>query len=173
MSKNAEKKDTYRLYDRQTKTWFEVTPEQYAEIDRWRTNLRKREQYHHRCMCTRNKWWLCDGMCLDCQFHAAGNILSLDAVQEDEQGEEFSLLDTIADKSLDLSGLPDSMLAKQILKEIEELMPEALKIGSFRLQGMTDEAIAREIGISRTTYRSRIDKVRKVLRKKYGNDFDF
>lgn len=49
-----------RIYDKQTKTWFEVSPEQYEEFDRWRTNLRKREQYHHRCMCPRSKWWLCD-----------------------------------------------------------------------------------------------------------------
>ena len=51
-----------RIYDKQTKTWFEVTPEQYAEFDQWRTNKRKREQYHGRCMCPRNKWWLCDGI---------------------------------------------------------------------------------------------------------------
>ena len=35
-----------RIYDKQTKTWFEVSTEQYEEFDRWRTNLRKREQYH-------------------------------------------------------------------------------------------------------------------------------
>ncbi len=67
-----------RIYDKQTKTWFEVSPEQYEEFDRWRTNLRKREQYHHRCMCPRSKWWLCDGMCQDCEFHAPGDTLSLD-----------------------------------------------------------------------------------------------
>lgn len=44
-----------RIYDKQTKAWFEVSPEQYKEFDRWRTNLRKREQYHHRCMCPRSK----------------------------------------------------------------------------------------------------------------------
>lgn len=25
-----------RIYDKQTKTWFEVSPEQYEEFDRWR-----------------------------------------------------------------------------------------------------------------------------------------
>lgn len=65
MLKNANQGKTYRIYDKQTKTWFEVTPDQYAEFDCWRTNLRKREQRHHCCMCPRNKWWLCDGMCHD------------------------------------------------------------------------------------------------------------
>ena len=39
------------IYDKQTRTWFEVTPEQFEEYDRWRTRIRKREQYHGRCMC--------------------------------------------------------------------------------------------------------------------------
>ena len=44
-----------RIYDKQTKTWFEVTPEQYKEFDTWRTNLRKREQYHHRLRVPRSR----------------------------------------------------------------------------------------------------------------------
>lgn len=86
-----------RIYDKQTKTWFEVSPEQYEEFDRWRTNLRKREQYHHRCMCPRSKWWLCDGMCQDCEFHAPGDTLSLDMPVANEEGDEVTLLDTLVD----------------------------------------------------------------------------
>ena len=82
-----------RIYDRQTKSWFEVTPEQYKEFDTWRTNLRKREQYHHRCMCPRSKWWLCDGMCDDCEYHAPGDILSLDMPTSSDDGDEVTLLD--------------------------------------------------------------------------------
>lgn len=51
-----------QIYDKQTRTWFKVTPEQFKEYDRWRTRIRKREQYHGRCMCPRSKWWLCDGI---------------------------------------------------------------------------------------------------------------
>lgn len=61
------KEKASRIYDKQTRTWFEVTPEQFEEYDRWRTRIRKREQYHKRCMCPRSKWWLCDGMCQDCE----------------------------------------------------------------------------------------------------------
>lgn len=56
------------IYDKQTRTWFEVTPEQFEEYDGWRTRIRKREHYHGRCMCPRSKWWLCDGMCQDCEY---------------------------------------------------------------------------------------------------------
>lgn len=47
-----------RIYDKATRTWYEVPEDQYREFDRWRTNLRKREQYWGRCFCPRGKWWL-------------------------------------------------------------------------------------------------------------------
>lgn len=34
------------IYDKQTRIWFDVTPEQFQEYDRWRTRIRKREQAH-------------------------------------------------------------------------------------------------------------------------------
>lgn len=58
-----------RIYDKTTRTWYEVSEDQYREFDRWRTNLRKREQYWGCCFCPRGKWWLCDGNCVDCKFH--------------------------------------------------------------------------------------------------------
>ena len=76
------------IYDKQTRTWFEVTPEQFKEYDRWRTRIRKREQYHGRCMCPRSKWWLCDGMCQDCEYRASGDAISLDAPVTNEDGDE-------------------------------------------------------------------------------------
>ena len=66
-----------RIYDKATRTWYEVPEDQYREFDRWRTNLRKREQYWGRCFCPRGKWWLCDGDCVDCEFHTR-NEVSLD-----------------------------------------------------------------------------------------------
>lgn len=89
---NTEK--TARIFDRQTKTWFEVTPEQY---DRWRTRIRKREQYHGHCMCPRSKWWLCDGMCQDCEYRASGDTIFLDAPVANEDGDEVTLADTLMD----------------------------------------------------------------------------
>lgn len=47
-----------RIYDKTTRTWYEVPEDQYREFDRWRTNLRKREQYWGCCFCPRGKWWL-------------------------------------------------------------------------------------------------------------------
>ena len=174
MSTYENQSKSNRIYDKQTKTWLEGTPEQFKEYDRWRTRVRKKEQYHHRCMCPRSKWWLCDGMCEDCEFRAAGDILSLDATSTNEEGDEISLLDGIASPESDLNDIIlDQILMQQLLKRLAELMPEASEIGQLRLQGLKDEAIADAIGVKRTTFRSRIEKARAALREEYGEDFLF
>lgn len=157
-----------RIFDKQTKSWFEVSPEEYKKFDTWRTNLRKREQYHGRCMCPRNKWWLCDGMCDDCEFHAAGDILSLDMPISNEDGDEISLMDTLVDPSpLIEDVICDKAELDQLFSRLQELMPEAIQIGQLRQEGKTDEAISEIIGIARTTFRSRLTKAKEQLAKEF------
>ena len=166
--------DNNRIFDKQTKTWFEVTPEEYKRYDKWRTKLRKREQYHGRCMCTRRKWWLCDGVCEDCEFHAPGDMLSLDETETNEDGEEVCMLDCFASPESVLNEIVlDQVLMKQLLKRLDELMPEAIEIGKLRQEGLSDEAIADIIGVKRTTFLSRLKKVKEILQEEYGEDFEF
>ena len=161
-----------RIYDKQTKTWFEVSPEQYDEFDRWRTNLRKREQYHGRCMCPRNKWWLCDGMCDDCEYHAAGDLLSLDMPTSNDDGDEVTLLDLLEDPSSSIVDvICDKAELDQLFDRLNDLMPEAVQIGMLRQQGLSDEAIAKVIGIKRTTFLSRLKKAKKQLATDYPDLF--
>lgn len=111
------------IYDKQTRTWFDVTPEQFQEYDRWRTRIRKREQAHGHCMCPRSKWWLCDGMCQDCEFHAAGDTISLDAPVANDDGDEVSLGDTLMDPdSLFDSILCDKAEMDMLFARLEELI---------------------------------------------------
>ena len=170
---NAEKqRQSKRIYDKQAKTWFEVTPEQYKEFDTWRTNLRKREQYHHRCMCPRNKWWLCDGMCDDCEFHAPGDILSLDMPTSNDDGDEVTLLDMLEDPAPSIEEvICDKAELDQLFDRLNELMPEAVQIGRLRQDGLSDEAIAELIGIKRTTFRSRLEKAKAQLSFEFPDRF--
>lgn len=168
MSKTDKQRKPYRIYDRGTRQWYEVTYEQYKEFDRWRTAKRKREQYHHRCMCPRNKWWLCDGMCEDCEFRAAGDTLSLDYELQNEGGESFTLLDTFADSSDSIEDIiSDKAELEQLFALLDEVMPEARQIGELRLKGRTDTEIAEVLGIKRTTFRSRIEKAKQLLRPNF------
>ena len=161
-----------RIYDKQTKTWFEVTPEQYKEFDTWRTNLRKREQYHHRCMCPRSKWWLCDGMCDDCEYHAPGDILSLDMPTSNDDGDEITLLDMLEDPTPSIEEvICDKAELDQLYERLNQLMPEAVEIGRLRQKGLTDAAIAKIVGIKRTTFRSRLEKAKAQLAAEYPDRF--
>lgn len=170
---NAEKqRQSKRIYDKQTKKWFEASPEQYKEFDNWRTNLRKREQYHGRCMCPRNKWWLCDGMCDDCEFHAHGDILSLDMPTSNDDGDEVTLLDMLEDPAPSIEEvICDKAELDQLFDRLNELMPEAVQIGKLRQEGLSDEAIAKIIGIKRTTFRSRLEKAKAQLAAEFPDRF--
>ena len=102
------KSKTYRIYDKTTKQWYEISEDQYREYDRWRTALRKRMQYRGECFCPRSKWWLCDGNCLDCEFHN-NTTVSLDDPLPDGEG-------TLADYVPD-----DAPLIEEVLSEKAEL----------------------------------------------------
>ena len=161
-----------RIYDKQTRTWFEVSPEQYKELDRWRTNLRKREQSHKRCMCPRSKWWLCDGMCQDCEFHAPGDTLSLDMPATNAEGDEVTLMDTLVDPAPSIEEIIcDTAELDQLFARLSELMPEAIEIGRLRQEGLSDQAIADIIGIKRTTFLSRLKKAKETLSEEFPDCF--
>mgnify|MGYP001122774993 CR=1 FL=1 len=58
-----------------------------------------------------------------------------------------------------------------LFKRLADMMPEAENIGKLRLQGLSDEAIAKKIGIPRTTFLSRIKAAKKQLEKEYPDFF--
>ena len=61
--------------------------------------------------------------------------------------------------------------AENVNRAVADLMPEAADIGKLRLQGISDEAIAKKIGIPRTTFLSRIKAAKKQLEKEYPDFF--
>ena len=153
-----------RIYDKTTKQWYEIPEDQYREYDRWRTALLKRMQYRGECFCPRSKWWLCDGNCLDCEFHNSTTV-SLDDPLPDGDG-------TLADYVPDGAPLIEEVLAEkaeldQLFARLQELMPEAKRIGELREEGLSDEAIADIIGIKRTTFLSRLKKAKEKLAKEF------
>lgn len=164
----------YRIYLKHTREWVEVSEEYYREHTRYYDAFRKRHQSHGQCVCPKNKFWLCDGDCYNCEFRRAGDMLSLDYTTENEDGDACSPLDSLADNSsLIEEVICDRIELQQLIKRLTELMPEALEIGRLREEGMPDEAIAEVIGIKRTTFRSRLEKARKQLSSEYPDRFNF
>ena len=81
-------------------------------------------------------------------------------------------MDTIADEGTAVSELiADRIVLEQLFKRLSDLMPEAETISELRMQGFSDDAIAKTIGIPRTTFLSRIKAAKKLLAKEYPDFF--
>ncbi|WP_283170000.1 phage tail protein [Curtanaerobium respiraculi] len=117
---------THRIYLKSTRQWAEVDEETYCPYIRECDATRKRMQYHGRCVCPKNRFWLCDTDCLNCEFRRAGNVLSLDQ-EITETGGEFSLLDTLEEPVPNIKDImADFYELSQLLHDLSEIMPKAL-----------------------------------------------
>ena len=163
INENQSKNNTRRIYIRSQRRWQEVPEEIYREHTRFHDTYRHRMQDRGLCCCPRNKWWVCDADCLTCEYRNADVIASLDS-PIGEEDDDLILMDTIANDSVAVSELAaDRIVLEQLFKRLADLMPEAADIGKLRMQGLSDEAIAKSIGIPRTTFLSRIKTARKQL----------
>lgn len=168
---NQRKNNTRRIYIRSQRRWREVPEDVYQEHIRFHDTYRHRMQDRGLCSCPRSKWWVCDSDCLTCEYRNADVIASLDAPIGEEE-DNLTLMDTIADDSVAVSELAvDRVVLQQLFKRLADLMPEATDIGRLRMQGLSDEAIAKKIGIPRTTFLSRIKAAKKLLAQEYPDFF--
>ena len=169
----TKQENTRKIYIRSTKTWMPVTEEVYREYYRsvWRT--RKAMQKAGQCLCRKPMLWVCDGDCATCEYHTAGNTISLDAPIQNPGGEEFSLKDTLEDSSSFADVLVDRLLLEQLLDELAERDPEGKRICELIMAGSSKTEIAdtlqREFGgdwyKSKAVYREKqvLDQLRKRI----------
>ena len=167
MQNNENQSEKNQLYSKAARQWFSVTKEQYEEYDRERTAFRKRMQDHGNCNCLRRKWWLCDMMCYDCEFHVNG-MLSLDAPEADEN---VCLTDIIPDNSPLLEDTQaDRDLLDRLITRLYELDPDAdaLLEQWQKDDKISDRAIARALNYPQRTFADRMKRLRTELRKIRG-----
>lgn len=161
-----------RVYIKSTRQWVEVSEEYYRDHARYYDAFRKRQQAHGKCVCPKNKFWLCDGDCHNCEFRRAGDQLSLDYSTENEDGDVCSPLDSLADTTPSVEEvIADKAELDELFARLSQLMPEATRIGNLRQEGLSDEAIAKVIGIKRTTFLSRLKKAKEQLAAEYPDRF--
>ena len=162
----------YCIYNKTTRQWTEVTDNIYRDHMRFHDAFRKRAQSHGQCVCPKNKFWLCDADCYTCEYQRAGDKLSLDFTTSNADGEAFSSLNESPSQDAAIDDIvTDIIILQQLLKRLDELMPEAAQIGELRLNGLSDGDIAKEIGIKRTTFRSRLQKTKAILQKDFPECF--
>lgn len=71
---NNDNQKTYFIYVRSTGEKVPVTKEQHDSFYKEADRIRHKEQDHGRCMCPYRFIWKCDGDCIGCEYHAAGDI---------------------------------------------------------------------------------------------------
>ena len=162
----------FRVYLKSTRQWVEVSEECYRDHTRYYDAFRKRHQTHGQCVCPKNKFWLCDGDCHIREYRRAGDQLSLNYTTETEDGDICSPLDTLADNTPSVEEIiVDKAELDELFARLSQLMPEATRIGSLRQEGFSDEAIAKVIGIKRTTFLSRLKKAKEQLTTEFPDCF--
>lgn len=159
----ANKSNSYRIYDKSTHTWIEIPEDQYREYDRNCNNLRKRKQYNHECTCPRNKFWLCDGCCDDCEFHVSAAV-SLDAPLPDGDGTMSNYLPDNAPTPEEI--VSDRDLLERLIKRLRELDPDADKIIALWKDNpnLSDRKVAEAIGRPQKTFSDRMKKLRSEFK---------
>jgi hypothetical protein len=131
-----------------------------------RPRIRNKEQNHHRCMCPYRFIWKCDGDCIGCEYHAAGDTLSLDVPNPDGNS---NMYDYLPDNNTPIEELiSDRILLEQLFARLRELDPEAdtiIQLWMDHPEGISDRAIARELGRPQKTFADQMKKYRTDLRK--------
>ena len=169
MAINENQSKTYRIYLKSTKEWVEVPEEYYREHTSYYDTFRKKAQYHGQCACPKNKFWLCDGDCFNCEFRRAGDMLSLDYENENEDGDTCSPLDSVPDTAPLMSDVvADKLLLEQLIQRLRELDPEADLILQMLGEEKSDRSIAEELGRPQRTFARQMQRYRNELRKVRG-----
>ena len=154
----------YKLYERGVGmvAYEKAAYEELLRI-RQRTCVRMRRQ--GRCVCPKNSQWRCDGNCDGCPYE---KVLDVFLQQKIAGADNLTLEDVLTDGGDYESVCTAKLHSETVLARLDEIMPQARKIGELRLLGYSDRDIAKELGISRTSMYRLLAKAQEALKKEFG-----
>lgn len=160
---NNDNQKTYFIYVRSTGEKVPVIKKQHDSFYKEADRIRHKEQDHGRCMCPYRFIWKCDGNCDLCEYHAAGDILSLDVPTEDGNA---NMYDTIPDTAPTMEDvISDAILLEQLIAKFRELDPDADRIIEMLSNELSDRKIAEQLGRKQRTFADQMKKYRTELRE--------
>lgn len=166
---NKDNQKTYFIYIRSTGEKVPVAKELHDSFYREASRIRDKEQNHGRCMCPYRFIWKCDGDCIGCEYHAAGDLTSLEQPLPDGEG---TLGDYIPDDSPSIEDVvADRQLLSQLIEKLRQLDPEAdtiIQLWKDHPEGISDRKIAEALGRPQRTFADQMKKYRTELRKVRG-----
>ncbi len=160
------------IYLRSTRERIPCTQEEFENYYREINAFRKKQQRHKTCICSENNRLDCDMDCVTCPFRRGTTFISLNDLTEDENGHEIEMGDLIEDPTPRIDEAYAEMEElRELLHRVSELMPEALEIGSLRLQGMSDRQIESRLGVLRQTMEYRLKRLKRQMEKEFPEFF--
>lgn len=163
---NKKNLSTPFIYLRSTGEKIPVTKEQHDAFYKEASRIRDKEQNHGRCVCPYRYIWKCDGDCIDCEYHRAGDTLSLDVPTEDGSNDLYNTVSDTAPTMEDV--IADRILLEQLFAKLRELDPDADLIIELLGNGLSDRKIAEALGRKQRTFADQMKKYRTELRKIRG-----
>lgn len=163
-----------KIYLKREKRWITVDQEVHRNYDRMNDTYRHRKQAHKCCRCPKDKSWLCDSDCENCEFKCGSEFLSLDAViNPDSDSDPITLGDTIPD---DTPSIEEIIEQKQRLAglytALEKLDPDMHRLLCLYMEGKTEREIAAITGATKqSTVNYRKKKALEAMRDLLGDDF--
>ena len=154
------------LYERSLGKWVQYDEETYLKLSRDRARIRMSMGRQDRCFCPRNEVWRCDGYCEGCPQYKTEEEVSLNT--SIGHSGELTLEDVLTDNVDQENACVEKMYYEDVLRSLDEIMPQAREIGVLRLQGKSDRQIAEILGISRTSMYRMLDKAKAVLQEEFG-----
>jgi len=150
----------YTIYIRSTKESIPCTKEEFDNYYRDINAYRKKQQRHGRCVCPESRRLHCDMDCMTCPFHRAGDQLSLDYTTTDDDGNEKSWVESLADPltAVDTS-IEEAELHEALRSLLTTLDADDLAICKTIMGNLSERAAASALNLSRNTYTYRRNKV--------------
>lgn len=139
-----------------------VNEEVYKEYTRWKENLRYRARRDEKC--GQPDYSRCSGDCLTCRWYQEGyRMLSLHKVLGEQFENETPDLGSTAPSMEDI--IADRLLLEQLYRQLDELIPDGLRVFRLRAENYSEREIARKLGIkSQSTLNYRIRKMDAFIR---------
>lgn len=158
-----EKKKHY-LYEKDENRWVEYDEESYEKMKRWRNNFCAKKRKKKSCFCPKEEQLkYCNTICVTCKYRKIEKYFS----QPILGSENLTLEDRLVDETDLENQVAENAEFERILLRLDELMPEAREIGRLRMLDLSEEEIAKQVGISRVTIYRRLLEAYEVLNKEF------
>ena len=160
------------LYYRELHCWVKHEEAVYLKIRRMRQRVYAQRHDAQECFCKHKQLWLCDGVCDGCEFYKGSDEVYFSSLMpSNKQTEDITIQDALDDGGDCEKLCGDKVIYGEILERLSEMMPELIEYGRLKMEGRTDEEIAKSWGMSRTAIYKRIKKVKVLLEYEFEGIF--